>query len=187
MLSIYAITDLIPAVEAIIDSEDRLSELVQALDSLETAPQHSGHSLIVDSRGILQPIDWQNARPPYLLANPLPFEKDLLLGLLFSKLGNDEKAWNYLTQYPKIQQEINIISRLQHGYQIKLAELKSLMDATEPGEFEQYRIRHNMAVLQHYGYLDETPDVRDIRYFYQEAMNMATNEEYKAFSCKHLA
>ena len=188
MLSIFATTKQINSIHQIINSENRLSELVNVFDSKQHLPTQSGNSLIIDERGILPVIDWHNTAPPYLLSNPLPFEKEVLLGLIFSKLGNDEKAWNYLQNYPLLQFDIGILKRLQLGIEIDKNEFTSILPMIDQqNDFEQYRIQHNTAVLQHYGFSNQAIEIEALQNLYKQALELAPNIEYKAFTAKHFA
>lgn len=186
MLSIFVTTELIPKIETFIHTEDRLSELVKIHDSMEVRPEANANSLIVDSRGILTALDWQNTSPPYLLSNPLPLEKNILLALIFSRLDNDEKAWSYLEQHPLLQFDVGVSKRLQYGYQIGLQELNEVVKYIDKqNDLEQYRLLHNSAVVRHYGYLDTEVPYPEIARYYEKALEQATNEEYRAFTAKH--
>lgn len=188
MLSIFATTEHISTIHEIIQLEDRLSELVSVYDVMEHAPSASDHSFVVNSRGLLQPIDWHNVSPPYLLSNPLPLEKDILLGLIFSRLGNGEKAWYYLKNKELLQFDIGMITRLQHGYQVDMNEFSLMLKTIDQqDDFEQYRIQHNTAVLRHYGYIEEAIEIEAVQDLYQVAIEKAPNPEYKAFTAKHFA
>lgn len=188
MLSIFATTEHINTIHEIIQLEDRLSELVSVYDVMEHAPSASGHSLVVNSRGLLQPIDWHNVSPPYLLSNPLPLEKDILLGLIFSRLGNGEKAWHYLKNKELLQFDIGMITRLQHGYQIDINEFSLMLNTLDQqDDFESYRSQHNAAIVRHYGYVEEAMEMQAVQRLYQAAMEQAPNQEYKAFTAKHFA
>ena len=145
MLSIFATTEWIEPVTEIINSEDRLNELVTVHNSEQELPPSSGNCLLVNAHGIALPIDWYNVSPPYLLASPLQLEKSTLLSLLFSKLGNSEKAWNYSAGLDALQFDLGVISRLQHGIEIGLDEFAETAGA--------YRLLHNAAIVRHYGFL----------------------------------
>ncbi len=187
MFSIFATTERINEIHEIIASEDRLSELIEVVDSMEKVPESSGNCLIVNAKGILPPIDWHNVSPPYLLANPLPFSKEVLLGLVFSKLGNGEKGWEYLEQYPVMQFETGLMTRLQFGYQIELQELVELRKAITGSDFDQYRMAHNDAIIRHYGFLDQQVSFEEVQKHYEQALELAPNVEYQAFTTKHYA
>lgn len=188
MLSIFATTELLPQIETFIQAEDRLSELVEVHDSMKVKPVANANSLIIDSRGILQAIDWQNTRPPYLFPNPLPLEKPIFLGLIFDLLDNGEKAWFYLEDYPGLQFEIGISKRLQFGYQIEMEELNEIvLPVNKPDSFEAFRGQHNAAIVRHYGFLKEALSFPEIGLFYERAMELAPNDEYLAYTAKHFA
>ena len=188
MVSIFTANGYIHAVGQALQAEYGLSDLVAVQDSSQAAPLASGNSLIVDSRGILQPIDWHNTSPPYLLSSPLPFRKETLLGLIFSQLDNGEKAWFYLEDQPSLQFDIGIMNRLRHGLQIRLAEFTEIRDSSgQQPDFERYRIQHNAAIMRHYGYLDKEAGFQMVEKYYQQALESAPNAEYRAFTAKHYA
>lgn len=183
MLVIFAATELIPEIQQYIASEDRLGELVGVQDFLEEKPLPSAFHLIVRKKdGIRQTIDWFNVLPPYLLPEEIPFNSDHLLGLMFAKLGNYEKAYFYLRHNAVLRNDIDIINRLQNGIPVDPNQLTSDFNA-----FEDYRFCHNSAILHHYAASDNSFDPDKARYFYREAMNNAPNGEYYAFTARHFA
>jgi tetratricopeptide (TPR) repeat protein len=182
MLSIFAITDKIAEITDFINSEYRLNELVEIKDFLKQKPEPSGHALVVNSKGIAHPIDWYNVSPPYILPERIPLSKNTLLGLVFAKLGNYEKAYSYLADEKFLLKKIDTINRLQNGYPTDPSVL-----TIENDFFEEYRFVHNHAILRHYGASEEAVDVEKMRYFYHEALQCAPNDEYRAFSAKHYA
>ena len=188
MLSIFATTKYVDQVRGIIATEARLSELITIYDSRENKPLSSGKCLIVDQRGIVQPLDWQNYGPPYLLASPLKLEKSTLLALLFSKLGNPEKAWHYADAFPLLQAELNMATLLQNGYQLEMETFLAILDSTRKEDsFAQYRMLHNSAIIRHYGFVNETIDFSSLEQLYQKAYDASPNGEYRAFTAKDFA
>jgi len=188
MLYVFATTERLEAIRRLLEKEERLPELVECCDYLERPPRSSYDSLIVNARGIELPIDWREAGPPYLLAQQLPFDPEHFLGLVFAKLGNIEKAWAYLGEEDLLRLELLITYRLQRGETIKVEELRPLFKLLESGgDFDAYRLRHNLAVLQHYGALDDGGAPAETRQFYEQALEHAPNAEYRAFSAKHFA
>ena len=183
MLSIFAITEYIPTVQNIIQSEHRLEELVAVWDKTKNKPTTSSSTLVIDERGIVSAIDWVNERPPYLLPI-LPFEKNTLLGLIFHLLENNEKAWEYLSGFPEIAKEVSLNIRLQFNYQISTREFANPPIQTE---FDRYRISHNKAILQHYGFIEEPIGVETVIEAYQDTLKAAKQKEYFAFSVVHFA
>ncbi|PHN03820.1 tetratricopeptide repeat protein [Flavilitoribacter nigricans] len=188
MLDIFASDNTIELVREIIASEERLDELVSVHHSLESAPTDRADSLVVDARGISQPIDWANLAPPYLLPQGIPLSPATLLGLIFSKLDNGEKAWHYLKTHPSLIFETGLASRLQYGYEIDLSELTDLKDTADPvTPFEQYRRIHNIAIVGHYGYLQSGIQIETLKAYYQQALADAPNAAYRAYSLQHYA
>lgn len=186
MLEIFASDNTLEQVKAIIQSEDRLDELVTIHRSIEHAPSTSAHALIVDSRGISFPLDWDNLAPPYLFSQNLPLDASTLLGILFSKLDNGEKAWHYLQHKPALIFDTGMVSRLQYGYEIDLEELSEIAIPNAPTTpFEKYRQVHNTAIVRHYGYINSTVQIETLKANYQEALSLAPNDEYRAFTLKH--
>jgi tetratricopeptide (TPR) repeat protein len=182
MLSIFATTDVLDKVKMIIAQEDRLNEWVSVKDFLIEKPKPSAYNLIIKKEGIRQPIDWFNVLPPYILAEEIPLTPAILLGFIFFKLGNIEKAYECFSKNKALLNEIDIINCLQNGIPVNPEVL-----ATEYSEFDEYRLMHNNAILRHYAAEEDNFDADKIRYFYREAMNVAPNDEYKAFTAKHLA
>lgn len=189
MIDIFASDHTLEQVQKIILSEDRLDELVNLHRSLEQIPRSSAHAFVVDSRGISFPIDWENLSPPYLLPQFLPLEPSILLGLIFSRLDNGEKAWEYLKKYPSLILDTGLISRLQYGFEIDLNEFpEELPDATDQAKpFEKYRAAHNAAIIRHYGFIRTNPDAATVISYYNKAMQLAPSDTYRAFTLRHFA
>ena len=182
MLSIYASTDIHPQIQAILQKEDRLEELVNLIDHLENKPVPNGHNCIV-RQGVIQPlIDWHNTQAPFLLPEFLPFDKTHLLAWCFAKLNNYEKVHAYLAaDHPTTNLEFDFINRLQQGIQIDPSALIS-----EYTPFDEYRLMHNQAIIRHYGQHNHA-EIDKAKYFYLEALQCAPNDEYRAFSAWHFA
>lgn len=180
MLSIYAATKFHDQIHAIIQQEDRLDELVRVIDYLDERPLPAAHSLVVKKGEIWPAIDWYNVQPPYLLPESIPLTAPHLLGLLFAKLNNVEKAIAYLEPvHPTLLLELDFINRLQHGIPIDPNELVS-----QYSPFEEYRLMHNQAIVRHYAATKETFDLEKVIYFYQEALRSAPTDEYYAFTLR---
>ena len=180
MLSIYAPTKFHDQLHAIIQQEHRLHELVTIIDYLEEAPLPAAHSLIVKKEEIWPVIDWYNVQPPYILPESVPLTAPHLLGLIFAKLNNPEKAITYLKPVnPTLLLELDFINRLQHGVPIDPQELVS-----QYSSFEEYRLMHNQAIVRHYAATEETFDLKKTLYFYSEALRAAPNDEYWAFTLR---
>ncbi len=183
MISIYATTEYLDAIHKSIHREFRLSELVSVKDFLKHRPEQSAYALIVKNKGIRQPLDWHNALPPYLMPEEVYFSDENLLGLIFAKLGNYEKAHQYLAQEnPTLWLEIDFINRLQNGIPVDPNALVS-----EYSEFEEYRLMHNQAIVRHFASGEGDFDLQKTIYFYEEALQAAPNDEFRAFTVKQYA
>lgn len=183
MITIFATSDLLPEIGQMIHSEPRLHELVDLVDLLEQAPAASAFHLIVRKKnGIIQPLDWQNVLPPYLLSEEIELTTAHLLGLVFAKLGNYEKAYAYLADHSVLLNDIDIINCLQNGIPVDTQRLTS-----DFNPFEEYRFCHNSAILHHYAATEAGFDLDKTRYFYREALNSAPNGEYYAYTARQYA
>ncbi len=183
MITIFTQAELLPELQQIIHSEDRLHELVSVVDFLEQKPGSSAYHMMVRKKnGITQLVDWDNVLPPYLLPEEIELSAESLLGLVFSKLGNYEKAYAYLRDNQVLLNDIDIINCLQNGIPVDPQRLTS-----DFNPFEEYRFCHNSAILHHYAATESSFDVDKTRYFYREALNSATNGEHYAFTARQYA
>ncbi len=184
MLSIFATTEYIPEIRAIVQSEHRLEELVDIFDITKKEPTPTSSSLVIDRRGIAQCLDWINERPPYLFQTPLPFKKNILLGLTFCLLENYEKAGTYIGDEMVLISDMNFRIGLQYNYPINLSTWMMVPIETD---YDNYKHCHNWAVVNHYG------DIKGgVRYYelvnsYQKALEAAFDDEYYAFTARHFA
>jgi hypothetical protein len=183
MLSIFATTEYHEQLNQIIGKEDRLDELVSVFDILKNRPVPSANSILIKNGEIAFPIDWYNVQPPFLLPEEIELNEANLLGIVFSKLNNFEKAFDYLkNQNPSLFKELDFINRLQQGIPVNPDEL-----ASQYSPFEEYRLMHNQAILRHYTATPESFDSDKTIYFYEEAIRCAPNEEYRAFTSRQFA
>lgn len=183
MITIYAPGQFHEQLQNIIHQEERLDELVRIADSLEERPVQSADNLIIKKGEIVFPIDWYNVQPPYILPEEIELSDDHLLGLVFAKLDNYEKAYQYLQKKnPSLFLELDFINRMQQGIAINPDELVS-----HYSPFEEYRLMHNQAILGHYASTEDRFDLDRVMYFYSEAIESAPNEEYRAFTARQLA
>ncbi len=183
MIKLYTTTDLLAAVQSIIDAEPRLNELVEVVNLLQENPEPSTFNLIIRSKtGIAQVLDWHNVAPPYLLPEEIDLKPENLLALVYAKLGNYERAYELLQGDQVLLNEIDIINCLQNGIPLDPNRLTS-----DFNPFEEYRFCHNSAILHHYAATEETFDPNKAHYFYREALNTAPNGEFHAFTARQFA
>lgn len=177
MISIYTADSFASAIKNTIATEPRLDELVTIKNISEAEPAASATDFIVDDRGIVFTIDWYNVSPPILLTQPLAYHSNTLLGLIFARLGNYERAYAVLAQEPLLLQEIDAHVRLAQNVEFE----------TAPAVGNEYRSMHNAAVVAHYGEVASAVPFEEIRHTYYAAMSAAPNDELKAFTAKHYA
>jgi tetratricopeptide (TPR) repeat protein len=154
-----------------------LDELVVIKDITSSEPAASANDFIVDERGIVFTIDWYNVFPPVLLIQPLACQSATLLGLIYTRLGNYERAYTLLAHEPLLLQEIDALVRLAQNVEFE----------TVPLAAHDYRSMHNSAVIAHYGEVANPVPFEEIRHSYYAAMASAPNDELKAFTAKHYA
>jgi tetratricopeptide (TPR) repeat protein len=183
MVSIYAPVDFHQRLNDIIQQEERLIELVRLVDYLEERPVQSADNLLVKKDEIWPLIDWYNILPPFLLPESIPLNASNLLGLVYAKLHNYEKAYALLRDNnPSLLKEIDFINRLQQGLSVLPGELGSLYTP-----FEEYRLMHNQAIVIHYAVEEKDFDLNKAKYFYLEALQAAPNDEYRAYTARQFA
>lgn len=182
LLTIYTLPHLMNDLQELIQSQDRMDELVAIKDLMIERPIQSGNVIIVDSRGISFPIDWYNAQPPYLLQEFIWFQEETLLGIIYAKLGNEQAARAFLPKQGALLAELNYIQQLRSGQPVDPQHL-----AVETYQaFDDYRLMHNHAIVRHFGTGELSEDLqKSIHYYYNAAIDAAPTVEHQAFSAKY--
>ena len=172
MLTILTTTDSNQAVQDAIASVERLDELVTitqdsiAIEDLKT--------LVVDSKEITITLDWYDLEPPY--AFPItPWNRENFLALVFYKLGNQQKAFEFVSEEHPIYHHLLIATHMQFGYEIS------------PGmvDFCYNTSPHNSAILNYYGVVENPISNAELKKMFSEALSKAENDEVKVFTAKH--
>ncbi|MFD2935156.1 tetratricopeptide repeat protein [Spirosoma flavum] len=188
------LTDDIPAVHQAIQTEFRLGELVQIAPLTDTSPDVA--TLLVSGGTIQLPFDWSDNLPPVLLPRPLPFSPENLLSVVFMRLDNWEKAYEYARHggaphggarhggdNPLLTDAIDLTNRLQAGV-LQVAPARPI-DGTST--FDTYQRWHNRAVALHYGNLETDAAKDDVAEAYQLALRYAPDAECRAYTTKQYA
>ncbi|MEO0330176.1 MAG: hypothetical protein AAF223_00605, partial [Bacteroidota bacterium] len=175
MITIYLNKFHQAEVAQIIDSVPRLSELITI-----TTEDPLLANLIVDERGIIIPLNWDNNAPPFLMSSSIALSSETLLGYIFIALGNYAEAQNYLAKHPKLYDEVVGLGCLQTNQQLP----NELADALDK---EDYRSKHNTALLQQYGLWPSSIVLADVQQTYQQALTIAPDDEHCAFTLKQYA
>lgn len=177
MITVYTTPSLIGQVSEVIGSQERMWELVSVEDLLTSKPETSGNSIIVSSEGIRFPLDWYNTAPPYLFPEYILFSDDILLGLIYFKLGNQEAAASLLKGEGPLLRELSVTENLKNQIFVNPDHL-----AVETyKDYDDYRLMHNHGVVRYYNGQD---DADQIHYYFNMAMDDAPNDEYLAFTTK---
>lgn len=178
MLSIFVENTHLTEVKEAIDSENRLNELID----IQTVDKGFCDFFITENE-IHSNIDWSENLPPILLNNPFSFDASTLLYLIFLKLGNWEKVYEYCSKDKNHLDDLDLINRLQSNIIVQIP--------PEPindfGTFDHYRHWHNRAVVLHYGNIDKIVGGYLTRAAYEKSLLNAPDSDYRAFSGKHFA
>ncbi|NBC24047.1 MAG: hypothetical protein GVX78_00340 [Bacteroidetes bacterium] len=178
MINLYTTDKYKENLVEIISSEHRLIELVQIKDLFEELPRPSALSLIIDGDGIKQPLDWNKEMPPYLLPKTMMVDDHILLGLVYMKLGNFEKAYQFLESHTSLLAEIDFIRKLQLGLEADPNQLA--VETYQP--YDDYRLMHNNAIVRLYATQEGQHQSPKIDYYFREAIENSPNEEYMAWT-----
>ena len=177
MIYLTIATDEPAPIQALIDAEFRLNELVQVVPLTEGAVGE----LRIEGGTIGQPLDWSQQLPPVLLPNPLPLSPDNLLAVVYLHLGNWEKVYEVARYDRPLADALDLLNRLQSGVSVSLP----TAPVNGSGLFDTYRRWHNRAIAAHYGMTDTTKDT--VSQAYDAALSHAPDAEHRAFTVKHYA
>ncbi len=171
MISILTTTERIENLRQLIEAEFRLTELVSIATDSSIQPD-----IIVDDRIQVNP-DWKNNQPPVLFPR-LSYCDEVLLGLIFLKLGNMERAWPLLGKAENLLDIADWLNRLQIGLPVEEA---ISWEAVDPVSM------HNKAIAVHYGVAQVPVTFEKVAQLYQDALNSGLDSEEAAFTAKHYA
>ena len=177
MIYLIIATDEPDRIQALINREFRLAELVQVVP----LANGSDAGLRAAAGTIGQPLDWSQQLPPVLLPQPLSLTPDNLLALVYLHLGNWEKVYAHCEHDRPLADAMDLLNRLQSGVPVSLPAVPT----NGSGLFDTYRRWHNRAVAAHYG----TTDVAEtaLTQAYDSALRHAPDAEHRAFTARHYA
>lgn len=172
MLTILTKTDSNQKIQDAITSVNRLSELVTLTMDSETIEDLK--ILIVNSDEIIIPLDWYDLEPPYVFPNT-PFTRENLLALIFYKLGNHQKVFEFLSEESPLYQHLLIATHLHFGYEISSNMIDWCYNTS----------CHNHAILNYYGNIEKQLEYDELKKLFSETVINAGNDEIKLFTAKH--
>ncbi|WP_435624269.1 hypothetical protein [Flagellimonas sp.] len=170
MITISTTTEHEFHIQEIINSVDRLNELVQV--SIGDAPVRKGNKELRVKESEIQPtIDWFDTEPPYLFPK-VELSEGNLLAILFYKIGNEQQAFQYVSESDRLYKHLLLATKLKFGYEIEQGELSDLS-------------AHNKAILHHYGNLSPRISFNELRELYANALQRAISADAKCYTAKH--
>ncbi|MAL14127.1 MULTISPECIES: hypothetical protein [unclassified Algoriphagus] len=172
MLTILTTTDIYQKVQMAIASVDRLDELVSITEHADTIKDHK--SLVIDSDEITIPLDWYDLEPPYVFPKT-SLSQENLLALVFYKLGNHQKAFEFISEENPLYHHLLIATHLHFGYEI----------SADMVDFCSNTSLHNTAILGYYGVVEKPRDFNELQNGFAKALSNAENDEIKVFTAKH--
>ncbi|MCF6224379.1 MAG: hypothetical protein L3J34_11715 [Flavobacteriaceae bacterium] len=172
MISILTTTNHFLQIKSCINAIERLNELVVITKGEGNKP--SGKIIKVENGSILPIIDWNNTEPPYLFPI-IPFSENNLLALIFYKLGNPQKAFEYVSEENELYQHLLVIANLQYGYAI----------TNEQIQFLEKTSNHNLAIVYNFGIVNPVIGNNMLQNIYEEAIKKGKTNTEKLFSVKH--
>ncbi len=173
MLTILTTIDKKQPVQDAIASVDRLHELVTVTQDASSIQDVK--ALVVDTNDITIPLDWYDLEPPYVFP-AIPFSTDYLLALVFYKLGNHQKSFEYVVESSPIYYHLLIATHLHFGYELSDSMVNFCYN-TSP---------HNHAILNYYGVVENPLTNEALKAVFVDAIAKSKNDENKVFTGKHL-
>ncbi len=174
MITILTTTNHYIQIESLINSIDRLNELVFITTDVAI---NSSHKIIkVEDDSIIPSLDWNDTEPPYLFPI-IPFSENNLLAFVFYKLGNHQKAFEYVSEENDLHQHLLIIANLQYGYPITKEQLQFLENTSI----------HNLAIVYNFGHTNPVVGNNILQNTYEEAIKTGKTDTIKLFSAKQYA
>jgi hypothetical protein len=170
MITILTSTNHKQQVEEIINSIDRLHELVTV--SLLSDEAEKPFQLKVIDEKIYAEADWLDSEPPYLFSE-VDFSPKNLLALVFFKLDNHQKALEFTSEDSLLQFHIMMSSSIKQGFEIDL-DLAS-----------EFLTPHNECIIKHYGNINKSFTLEQLKILYLNTLINEDNADLKAFTLKH--
>ncbi len=172
MITILTTTKHSTKVKDIINGIDRLNELVL----VTTNEPDSANSKIIQIKGnsIHLPLDWYDTEPPYIIP-PVDFSDKNLLAIVFLKLGNHQKAFEFVTENGSLYHHLYIITNLIYGYPISDNQIIFLEKTS----------LHNLAIVYNFGNTKPVMEDNLLYNIYNDAIHNAIDERIKLFTIKH--
>lgn len=171
MITILTTTEKRKSILEVIQSIDRLDELVTVVDQTD-ALDSSSRLIRIFNDTITSTLDWFDSEPPYIIPE-IPYSSENALALVFFHLGNEQRAFEFISEDTTLFQHLLIATHLMYGYEIDDAMFAGIESA------------HNRSIVQHYGNCTTSYTREEIIKSYSKALAEATSDDTKIFSAKH--
>lgn len=173
MLTILTEINLQKTIENVIGSVERLKELVE-IKLIKSVTESLNKTLFVTNGSINSSFDWNDTEPPYLIPS-IPFSNENLLALVFYKLGNHQRSFEFISEEDALYDHLLIATHMQFGYEISDSMLA----------FTNSSSKHNFCVLQQYGKLLKPLNVNLLKKAFKDAIADSSEDENRFFTIKH--
>ncbi|WP_147296592.1 hypothetical protein [Flagellimonas nanhaiensis] len=172
MLTILTTTDLYHDVQDLVVSIERLDELVSVTTNDNTIQDLK--ILMIDQNGIISPLDWYDLEPPYIFPK-MSFTRENLLAMVFYKLGNHQKAFEFISEEAILYKHLLIATHLQFGYGISEEMLSFCRETSSM----------NWVMVNYYGVVENPMDHTLLKNHFFDAIKTTENDELQVFTAKH--
>ncbi len=171
MITIVTTIEEHSAVAKTIASVHRLDELVTVTTDRAA---REGDKIVYVTQGIIKsPIDWFDTEPPYRYPD-VPLTESNLLAVIFDKLGNQQQAFQWLSETDKLYPHLLAATYLRFGYEFTDELIETIRISS-----------HNEVIVQHYGNVNPKKSFKVLRESYTNALDAATDKEMKSYTAKH--
>ena len=155
-----------------INSIDRLSELVEVSSDINT--KTGNQCIVIEGTRIFAKLDWHDNRIPFILPE-VDFSSNHLLAFVFYLLGNNQRAFEYLTDEDELHKHFLIATQIQFGY---VTDIKDI-------EVVERKSLHNAAIAYNFGKFEVAIGKKKIQDSYENAIREAKNDEFSCYTIKH--
>ncbi|MFP2997264.1 hypothetical protein ABN763_15205 [Spongiivirga sp. MCCC 1A20706] len=173
MITILTTIDHKISIEKMIATVDRLDELV-TVSTGGLQVKASEKLITVENNTIQCNIDWHDTEVPILFQDHALNEGNLL-AIVHYKLGNQQRAFEFIQNDNPLHNELLAGTYLQYEYAFS----QPLNEAIQKTSL------HNAAVVYHYGAQETPSDLETAQAKYERALKDNVSDEVKAFTSKH--
>lgn len=173
----------LPWLQSLLSDHETADISLEVLESPELA-ELSG--LWISSEGIHLGPAWFDELPGYLFPDFLPASEAVVHALLEILTGAENP--HPLPKEDPIRIEFTVFQSLLEGLYLSPSLLETWRANAIPNDPHRiYRMMHNMAMLLHYGDLEQTEDMPSLKECYEAAIEQAPTPSLSAFTSKHFS